>query len=139
MSGTVTVKLVCGKDLKKQKWIGDNAPYVMLQPYNFNAQNAEWRSPVAPAPPPVPIGQTDHARDAWDRGANPTWNNTTTFKYGAGAGNGATLKMVRFLPRPFCKARLSALFGSPTACRGAPTCPAARVALAATCIKPRLG
>ena len=99
MSGTVTVKLVCGKDLKKQKWIGDNAPYVMLQPYNFNAQNSEWRSPVAPAPPPVAIGETDHARDAWDRGANPTWNNTTTFKYGAGAGNGATLKMVRF-PAP---------------------------------------
>ena len=99
MSGTVTVKLVCGKDLKKQKWIGDNAPYVMLQPYNFNAQNAEWRSPVAPAPPPVAIGETDHARAEWDRGANPTWNNTTTFKYGAGAGNGATLKMVR-LPGP---------------------------------------
>ena len=123
MSGTVTIKLVCGKDLKKQKWIGDNAPYVMLQPYNFNAQNSEWRSPVAPAPPPVPVGQTDHARDAWDRGANPTWNNTTTFKYGAGAGNGATLKMVRFLPRPFCKARLSASRalppGEPNASRAA--------------------
>ena len=106
MSGTVTVKLVCGKDLKKQKWIGDNAPYVMLQPYNFNAQNSEWRSPVAPAPPPVAIGETDHARAEWDRGANPTWNNTTTFKYGAGAGNGATLKMVRLpAPHPLQSAR----------------------------------
>ena len=112
MSGTVTVKLVCGKDLKKQKWIGDNAPYVMLQPYNFNAQNSEWRSPVAPAPPPVAIGETDHARAEWDRGANPTWNNTTTFKYGAGAGNGATLKMVRLPARTPCKAR--ALAAAPT-------------------------
>ena len=126
MSGTVTVKLVCGKDLKKQKWIGDNAPYVMLQPYNFNAQNSEWRSPVAPAPPPVAIGETDHARDAWDRGANPTWNNTTTFKYGAGAAGGASLKMVRFPAPPCCKARLSALFGSPTACLGAAPQPALR-------------
>ena len=126
MSGTVTVKLVCGKDLKKQKWIGDNAPYVMLQPYNFNAQNSEWRSPVAPAPPPVAIGETDHARAEWDRGANPTWNNTTTFKYGAGAAGGASLKMVRFPAPPCCKARLSALFGSPTACLGAAPQPALR-------------
>ena len=136
MSGTVTVKLVCGKDLKKQKWIGDNAPYVMLQPYNFNAQNAEWRSPVAPAPPPVAIGETDHARAEWDRGANPTWNNTTTFKYGAGAAGGATLKMVRF-PAPLLQSAALCALREPNGLSGSR--PAARVALAATCIKPRLG
>ena len=85
-SGKVIVKLLHGKDLKSQKWAGDNAPYCTLRPKSFGAHNDQWRSAVAHTPQ---IGSPE-----WKRGKDPRWQETATFDFHRDRSAPAELELV---------------------------------------------
>ena len=93
MSGKVIVKVLQGKDLKSQEWIGDNAPYCKVHPRSFGAQNAEWRRTVARAPQ-VALGAANRLEQQWKRGKNPRWHDPATFNFQYDRASSAELELV---------------------------------------------
>ena len=93
MSGKVIVKVLQGKDLKSQEWIGDNAPYCKVHPRSFGAQNAEWRSTVARAPQ-VAKGAANRLEQQWKRGKKPRWQDTATFNFQYDRASSAEIELV---------------------------------------------
>lgn len=93
MSGKVIVKVLQGKDLKSQEWIGDNAPYCKVHPRSFGAQNAEWRSTVARAPQ-VSLGAANRLEQQWKRGKNPRWQDTAAFNFQYDRASSAEIELV---------------------------------------------